>query len=330
LISNLVMELGYVGSRGTHLLSPGWSATSTSLTGREYDAVPNQYLSPLLVRDQATINRLTANTSNPFYPLLPGSSLSGTTVAASQLLRPYPQFTGVTTVSSDGYSWYHALQAQLQRRLASGFTATGAFTWSKNMEALQFLNSADTLPSRAISPNDRTLRIVLNGVYELPFGKGKRFGAGARGFAGKMIGGWQINSIYERQSGDPLGFGNYVFIGDPTTIAYGRGQRSPDHWFNISGFDRAVADQLANNVRYTALRYSGVRGDGISYLNFSLVKKTKITERVSTDIRAEAFNALNHTVFSDPDLSPTSSTFGQVTSSAQLPRTIQFGVVVRF
>ena len=330
LVSNVVLEVSYVGSRATHLLSPGWSATSTSLTGREFDAVPNQYLSPLVVRDQATINRLTANTPNPFYPLLPGSSLSGTTVGASQLLRPYPQFTGVTTVSSDGYSWYHALEAQLQRRLAKGFTATGAFTWSKNMEALQFLNSADAVPSRAISPNDRTLRIVLNGVYELPFGKGKPFCAGFTGFAGKMVGGWQINSIYERQSGDPLGFGNYVFIGDPTTIAYGRDQRSPDHWFNISGFDRAVADQLANNVRYTSLRYSGVRGDGISYLSFSLVKKTNLTERISTDIRAEAFNALNHTVFSDPDLSPTSSTFGKVTSSAQLPRTIQFGVVVRF
>jgi hypothetical protein len=330
LAARLMIDVSYVGSRGTHLLSPGWSSQSTSLTGRPLDFIPLQYLSPILTRDQATINRLTANVPNPFYPLLPGTSLSGTTVALNQLLMPYPQFTGVTAVTNDGFSWYHSLQTQVQRRFSNGFTAMGSFTWSKNMEALQFLNNADARPSRAVSPNDRPLREVVNGIYELPFGKGKRIGSSLRGVAGKLAEGWQLNVIYERQSGDPLGFGNFIFTGDASNIAYGRDQRSPDHWFNISGFDRNTADQLSFNIRYTSLRFSGVRGDGISYLNFSVVKKVKVTEKFSGDIRCEFFNALNHTVFSDPDTTPTSSTFGMVTSSAQLPRTIQFGAVMRF
>lgn len=330
LATGLMVDIGYVGSRGTHLLSPGWSSTSVTLTGRQLNGTPLQYLSPLLTRDQATINRLTTNVPNPFNPLLPGTSLSGATVALNQLLLPYPQFTGVSTVSSDGFSWYHALQTQVQRRFGKGFTAMGSWTWSKNMEALQYLNSADLRPSRAISPNDRTLRLVVNGIYELPFGKGKAIGAGLTGAAAKLAEGWQLNVIYQRQSGDPLGFGNFVFNGDPNTVALGRDQRNPDHWFNTSGFDRSVADQLAYNIRYTSLRFSGVRGDGISYLDFSVIKSTKITERIGVDIRCESFNALNHTVFNDPDTNPTSSTFGRVTSSAQLPRTIQFGAVMRF
>ena len=327
-----VIDLGYVGNRGTDLL------TATSLTskgvlngaGRQLDGIPNQYLSKSLTRDQATIDRLTSNVPNPFYPLLPGTNLSGTTVPVSQLLLPYPQFTSVTMLPSDGFNWYHALQMQVQRRMAKGFTVMGSWTWSKNMEAMEYLNAMDTRPSRSISASDRTQRVVINGIYELPFGKGKLIGTNASGVANRLLSGWQISAMFTRQSGAPLGFGNYAFTGDATAIALSGDQRSPDHWFNTSGFLRNVGEQLANNVRYTSLRYSGVRGDGIAYLDGSLIKTTKIAERFTADFRAEFFNALNHPVFSDPDTNPTSSTFGRVTDSAQTPRTIQFGFVFRF
>jgi hypothetical protein len=83
-------------------------------------------------------------------------------------------------------------------------------------------------------------------------------------------------------------------------------------------------------VRYQPTRFSGLRSDGLRYLDFSAVKKTRVTERISFDIRAEFINALNHPVFEAPDTNPYSTAFGTVTSAKQLPRTIQFGVVGRF
>jgi hypothetical protein len=300
------------------------------LTGQQFDAVPNQYLSPLLVRDQDTINRLTQSVPNPFYPLLPGTGLASSTVGLSQLLRPYPQFTGLSIVTNAGFSWYHSLQTQVQRRLSKGFTIMGSWTWSKNMEAIEFLNAGDARPYRTVSPNDHTHRVVFNGIYELPFGPGRSLASGRTALLAKLIGGWQIEAVYQRQNGDPLGFGNYIFNGNPNTIALPVSQQTAERWFNTAGFDRNTANQLANNIIYTPLRFSGVRGPGINYTDLSVVKKTQITERFSADLRAEAFNALNHTVFLDPNTTPTSAAFGQVTSSVNYPRTIQFGFVVRF
>ena len=328
--ANLVADVSYVGSRGTRLLSPGWSSQSSSISGQQFDGIPNQYLSPLLVRDQATINRLTQTVTNPFYPLLPGTSLASPTVGLSQLLLPYPQFTGVSIVSNAGFNWYHSLQTQVRRRMAKGFTIMGSWTWSKDMEAIQFLNAGDARPNRVISPNDRTNRFVVNGIYELPFGPGRPFASGGSGLTGRIIGGWQVEAVFQHQTGDPLGFGNFIFNGDPNSIALPISQRTPSRWFNTAGFDRATADQLANNVIYESLRFSGIRADGLTYLDLSVVKKTKIAERFSLDIRAEAFNSLNHTVFLDPTTTPTSAAFGQVTTSMNYPRTIQFGTVLRF
>ena len=104
------LEVSYVGNRGVR-----------QRIGRNLDALPNQYLSTSPVRDQATINLLNAQVPNPFYPLLPGTSLSGTTVARSQLLIPYPQFTGVTMDTSQGYSWYHSMQTRFEKRFSAGF-----------------------------------------------------------------------------------------------------------------------------------------------------------------------------------------------------------------
>ena len=75
---------------------------------RNFDAVPDQYLSTSPSRDQTTINSLTGAVANPFYPLLPGTGLSGTTVPRMQLLTPYPEFTGVSMPTNQGYSFYNA------------------------------------------------------------------------------------------------------------------------------------------------------------------------------------------------------------------------------
>ena len=82
--------------------------------------IPRQYFSTLPVRDQATINLLNSQVANPFYPLLPRTNLASTTVALSQLLRPNPQFTGITASMNSGFSWYHALQVRTRSASRAG------------------------------------------------------------------------------------------------------------------------------------------------------------------------------------------------------------------
>ena len=108
----IFLDVSYVGTRAVRLP-----------VARQYDGVPGSYYSTLAVRDAQTINLLTAAVTNPFYPLLPGTGLSGTTVQRQQLLRPYPQFTGLTINDPVGYSWYHAMQLLAEKRMSHGFTA---------------------------------------------------------------------------------------------------------------------------------------------------------------------------------------------------------------
>src|SRR4051794_10991615 len=99
LASNMLVEVSYVGNRGTRLP-----------VTRDLNAVPAQYLSTSPFRDQAAIDFLGASVPNPFYSLLPKTGLASSTVSRSQLLRPYPQYTGISSAQNIGYTWYHSLQ----------------------------------------------------------------------------------------------------------------------------------------------------------------------------------------------------------------------------
>ena len=244
-----VAEVAYVGNLGKDLLS-----------NRQIDGTPRQYLSTSPVRDQATINLLSAQVPNPFYPLLPKTSLSGSNVSLSQLLRPYPQFTGVTYNTNQGYSRYQSLQARFEKRLSHGYTLNLAYTWSKFLEATGFLNTTDPAPSRVISDLDRTHRVVVSGIWELPVGKGRTFAASTNPVLGKLIEGWQAQAIYQRQSGPPLGFGNAIFTGNLGDVPLSSSQRTIYQWFNVAGFNRNSSQQLSQNVQTLSTRFSGIRG----------------------------------------------------------------------
>ncbi len=122
----------------------------------------------------------TAGIANPFYPLLPKTGLANATVRRDQLLRPYPQFTGLSMNQNLGYSWYHSMQVRFDRRFSAGLNVGLSYTWSKMMEAVSYLNSFDPRPEEVISSQDRTHRTALTMIYELPFGKGKAVGPARR------------------------------------------------------------------------------------------------------------------------------------------------------
>ena len=316
----VLLETSYVGNRATKLLIT-----------RNLDSTPLQYLSRLPVRDQANIDFLSAQVANPFYQLLSGTGLSGTTVSRVQLLLPYPQFTSVQTQYPTGYSWYHSLQVRAERRFSSGFTAQGAYTWSKFMEATSYSNGADLAPEKVISDQDRTQRLALSGIWELPFGPGKLLGKGARGFSAQLLGGWQVQGFYEAQSGAPVDFGNIFFYGDVRNIAFSQAQRTLSRWFNIdAGFERVAARQPSYNLRTFPLRLSGVRGAGRNIWNLSILKSFRLTERSRLQLRGEWLNALNHSHFSDPNTAVTNTLFGTVNGTVGFPVQIFIGAKVTF
>src|SRR5207244_11848822 len=120
---------------------------------------------------------------------------------------------------------------------------------------------------------DLTHRLVSSGIWELPFGKGKTFGASWHPVLNFIAGGWQLNGLMQRQTGAPLGFGNYIFNGNLSDIALSDDVKNVDRWLNRgAGFELNSNNQLASNLRTFPLRFSGIRGPRQSPSDISLIK----------------------------------------------------------
>jgi hypothetical protein len=199
--------------------------------------------------------------------------------------------------------------------LTKGLQFQSNYTWSKTIDSNQFLNDTDAQFHKLISDLDRTHRLTINAVYELPFGRGKAFGSGANAIVNHLIGGWQVSAIFNAQSGPPLAFGNVIYSGSLSDISLSGDQQSLARWFNTDGFNRNSAQQLAWNIRTFPLRIAQARGDGINMWDFGLFKSITLREGIRLQIRCEAEGAMNHTNFAAPNTTPTSSLFGQVTAT---------------
>ena len=200
-----MLQAAYIGLRAYDL-------TTGSI---DFHAIPAPYLSTSPIRDQATIDFLAANIPNPFKGLVPGTSINGSNVARSQLLRPFPQFTGVSGVRNDGRGYYDSLQVSSEKRMSHGFTITNSYTWSKTLDGTQLLNPTDAHFQKRLSGNDAPQRFTASFIWELPLGRGRYWGAHWHESVNKVLGGWQVGGIYYYQTGFPLTLGNWVYFGDP-------------------------------------------------------------------------------------------------------------------
>jgi len=308
---SFLVEAAYVGNRGTRIP-----------VTRQLSFTPRQYQSTSLTRDQAAINFVTASFPNPFFGLNP---LYTQTLSRGRLLNRYPHFSGVSLEEPIGYSWYHSLQSRLEKRFSRSYTLQMAYTWSKAMEAAEFLNASDPLPYESLGGIDRRHRLTGSGQWELPFGQKRRWGAAWRPAVNFLAGGWQLNGVYQRQSGAPLGFGQALFVGDSSKIALPSDQRNADRWFNTEVFDRNTARRLEQNLRTAPLRYSSIRLDSQRRWDLSLIKSFPIGEQVKFQFRAETFNVLNEPVLRGPTTDPYNTAFGRVTAQ-EPPRSWQFSL----
>jgi hypothetical protein len=302
-----VAEVAYVGNRGTHVE-----------VNRNLNVTPQQFLSRTGALDNPTNDYLNADIPNPFSGLMPANAIAalrGTTIDRFRLLRPFPQFDQVNTTTNEGYSWYHSLQLNMNKRFSRGYTLGLNYTFSKFMQATEFLNGDDPLPTEIISDADRPHRFSLSGIYELPFGKGRTLFADVNKVASYIISGWQISTVYQYQSGAPIAFGNFFFNGDFRNIALSGNEQTLGRWFNTdAGFVRVTP---VSNVRTFPFRLPFVRTDSINNLDFSLLKKTEILENKNIEFRAELLNAFNHALFPTPDTNVVGASFGQINPSTQ-------------
>lgn len=313
----LLSELGYVGSRGTRLA-----------VGREWNPVPRQYYSTSPERDQAVIDRMSAAVTNPFFglPEFAGSGLTGRTVTRAQLTRPHPHFTSLTADDHVGYSWYHSLQVRVEKRFSHHLSFHAAYTFSKLMEATSFLNDTDPVPEAVISDSDRPHRLAVAAVWEIPAGRGRHFGGRWPRALEALLGGWQLQAIYQAQSGQALSFGNIIYRGHLHDIVLPRNQRTIDRWFNTDApFERDPRRQPAWNIRTFPSRLTGLRGPGDNYWDASLAKVLTISERLRLQLRTNWEGAFNTPQFANPNTGVTNTLFGMISAIRGEARRIYVG-----
>jgi hypothetical protein len=278
---------------------------------------------------------------NPFAGLVPGQGLNAATVARSQLLRPYPQFTNFSMNRLNlGSAYYNALEAVATRRYSNGVMFAVNYTWAKLEDKLNFFTDYDTEPYRDLQGDQRRHRLTITTLIDLPFGPGKPIGGNTTGLVAALIGGWQFNTIGELQSGRPLALNGSAIQLDPD-VALSGDEQSFQRWFDNSStalnnprpdgtFAWSVLGQ--NDYRVVKGRFRNVNEPTEPQWSFSLFKSNRIAEGVNMQFRLEAFNVFNVRVYGGPNTSPTNANFGVVDTASQVnfPRTLQIGVRLGF
>ncbi|MBK6750479.1 MAG: carboxypeptidase regulatory-like domain-containing protein [Acidobacteria bacterium] len=335
------VELTYIYSRGSDLA-----------VSRELNAIPTQYLnrftpqtdpSTILASITAVNTFLNANVANPFRTLVASSATwNAATIQRRRLLTPFPQYGNIAVTEYNGTSDYNSLSLQFVKRFTAGLSVNGSYTFSREHQRAQYLNPQDTDLTDIVSPTERPHRFTLSTIYELPFGKNRKFGNNWHPVADAILGGWQMQAVYEWQSGEPLQFGNVYYSGDPYQLVSLLGKKDPGGRrygidipaFDLTGFSiGGVVPGFANNytssstntVRSMPLTMGQFRNQRFLKFDLGVSKSFRIREGMKVQVRFEAINALNRPYFSGLNLDPTSAAFGLANNQRQPPRDIQIG-----
>lgn len=312
---NLQVELNYVGQRAPNLIA----STSSSDSGKVINAGWNGSGGTFDQRYYSLGARLNARIPNPFSGLIPApSALAGSTITVAQLLNPYPAFGNINlNRSPGGTSNYHSLQLSGVQRFAAGAMIQFAYTFSKQMENLRYIEPSDPAPSKMIGQFDNPHRVSLGILYEIPIGKGQS------ALVKKLAGGWQWSAMYIYQTGAAVAL--------PAALATGVSPRLDNptitNWFN--GASMSVLP--AFTARRIPYFWTGLRSPAINNWDMAFIKNTYIyRERVKMQFRAEMINAFNRVWFGGLNTGITSPTYTQLTSQANQPRNIQLGLKINF
>ncbi len=249
-------------------------------------------------------------------------------------LRPLQQFGNITLQGNSGHSSYNGLQASLTRRFASGFQLGASYALGHAIDDVEDQGLFNSDPQNTYNPRaergngsgDVRHNFNFNAMYQLPFGRGRRWATS--GFANRVAGGWTIATLGILRSGvaDTVyyagnSFGNGNFTNQRPDVVPGVSEyasnQTPDHFLNPAAFAVPASGTFGNLARNTFY------GPTFKQVDLSLLKTTKITETKNIEFRAEIFNFVNHPNFDEPFNFFPSPTFGQILNT--LGRTIGEG-----
>lgn len=335
---NWLLEVGYVGSRGSHLLQ----------MANQNQPLDVSALGGFLPRPGVPGGGFTGNyytiEDDEFVGLSappPGCDLADDPdecVIPAELrgaLLGLDEDEGANTVYTNGSSLYHSLQAMLQKRFSDGYMFNVSYTFSRSIdtfsdEGLFQIQNDQTRPelNRGLSDFHRKHRLIMSWTWELPF------------HGSRWVEGWQISGIGTLQSGRPF----TVTDEDGSAILFASTDPRPNLAPGASHADQttsgSVASRVDNFLNRDAFESSGVAFGNLGRntiigpsqrrfdLNFS--KMTRLANGASVEVRAEAYNITNTASFRNPDSNLSSGSFGEITRMQGGPRVMQLAVKLRF
>ncbi len=351
---SILVDAEYIGRKGTHLYAMGYANQIDALppaVAAAFRADPAYYL---------------AQVSNPFQGLLPDSpDLSGATIPRWKLFVPFPQYSNGTASGITGSfvpwanSIYNAAQLRIEKRFSSGVEFLFSYVFQKSLDdsslgssGYSFLTGGSTTSeSAARDPNnlrlDRSLSVFsipqiaqLSFVYQLPFGRQRKYGANLSEWANVVVSGWQVNGIYRIDDGQPL---QLFLCGGCSTSLPTYGNQYPDLLAPLQVAGTGNLNQYFANPQVAVKPAPYTDGDaprvlpnarmpGTDNLTASLFKELPLgfREGAHLEIRLEAFNVLNRVQFAAPDTNVGDATFGEITAQANQPRQVQLGLKLYF
>jgi hypothetical protein len=361
---NLVVNAAYVANKGTRL--PSRDAALNALNPK-YLALGDK-LYEEFQEGQAALNGIPL----PYQGWWEQMTNANCLPTVAQALRPYPQYCSDLQGQNEnaGNSTYHSFQLKVEHRMSRGMYLLGTYTLSKLLtssegvqmdyasyggaNALGVISPYERKRNKALAMNDVPQSFIFAFIYDLPFGQGKRF-LNRGGVADKILGGWQMNNIFRATSGVPMWFrsfqcnvpGEFRAMCIPAInpganpFAQDKSNFDPNQpLFNAGAFE---SKDSFNFYWGQGPRVSNIRGFGYHNHDLSLLKSTRISERVNLQIRAEFFNVWNWHCFTsrggegqawngfsifDTDVS--GATFGMWNGEVSDPRNIQVGVKLIF
>jgi hypothetical protein len=326
----VIVEIAYAGNRGVRLPV----------------AIQFNQLDP---KFQSLGNELTRSVPNPFFGIVSTGGLSTRNTTQGQLLRPFPQYGGISTFQQNAASsFYHSVTLLLEKRFSANFNLRLAYTNSKLIDESSgrvfgvtsfqppVQNAYNLKAERSLSEGDVAQRLVISHTVNLPFGRRERWLGNASAFANGVLGGWSLNGALTVHSGYPLALtsiGNSgIFNAVLRPNSAGRSakletdiQSRLAKYFDTSSFTVPAPFTLGSLSR----TLPDVRGPGRFNYDLNLSKQFVIKEPLVLQFRAEAFNLTNTPYFGAPGVQLGATNFGVIATSSG-ERQFQFALKLIF
>jgi hypothetical protein len=257
-------------------------------------------------------NTVNATVPNPFFNRLsadkmPGQLRTQQNIAVRELLRPYPQYGDLNELVRGGVgNRYKALQMQFQRPFADGFNMVIGYNYNRERNE-QFYDEQDAFTHTFTwqPANNARHRLTGAAIYELPFGKSRKYMRTSNPVVDAILGGWSVSGLFTYNTGFYLRFGGLLVNGDPAVD-----NPTQDRWFNTSVFRQLPPFTRRQNP----LQYDNLKGPRFWNVDSVLAKEFTILpeNRLKFELRGEAYNMTNRFPAADPDLTVTSANFGKI------------------